>query len=102
VGSIPVFITYKGFLVSWIVLSIISGVYLLGLFRQSMGPVTSSVKLVRNSFALLFLAFAGYITAGLFVPKMPLTVVWDNVAAFAPPNVIVRNTEAMGFVISHP
>ncbi|MEZ6035686.1 MAG: cytochrome c biogenesis protein CcdA [Planctomycetaceae bacterium] len=101
VGSIPVYITYKGFLVSWIILSVIAGVYLLGLFRKSTGPLTPSVKMVRNSFALMFLTFAGYITAGLYVPKMPLTVLWDNVAAFAPPNVIVRNTEAMGFVISH-
>ena len=37
----------------------------------------------------------------MFVHKMPLAVVWDNVAAFAPPNVVVKNTDAMGFVISH-
>ena len=101
VGSIPVYITYRIFLVSWIVLSIITGVYLLGLFRKPMGPATSTVKTVRNLFAVLFLAFAGYITAGMFVHKMPLTALWHNVAAFAPPNVVVKSTDAMGFVISH-
>ena len=101
VGSIPVYITYKIFLVSWIVLSVVTGIYLLGLFRGPMGPVTSTVKLVRNLFGVLFLAFAGYVTAGMFVHKMPLTSIWHNVAAFAPPDVVVRNTEALGFVISH-
>ena len=101
VGSIPVYITYRIFLVSWIVLSIITGVYLLGLFRRPMGPATTTVKTVRNTFAMLFLAFAGYITAGMFVHKMPLTALWHNVAAFAPPDVVVKSTDAMGFVISH-
>ena len=101
VGSIPVYITYKTFLVSWIVLSVITGMYLAGLFRKPMGPVSSTVKTVRNLFAVLFLAFAGYVTAGMFVHKMPLTSIWHNVAAFAPPDVVVRNTEALGFVISH-
>ena len=101
VGSIPVYITYRIFLVTWIALSVITGVYLLGLFRKPMGPVSSTVKTVRNLFAVLFLGFAGYITAGMFVHKMPLTSIWYNVAAFAPPDVVVRNTEAMGFVISH-
>ena len=101
VGSIPVYITYKTFFVSWIVLSVVTGIYLLGLFRKPMGPVTSTVKLVRNLFGVLFLAFAGYVTAGMFVHKMPLTSIWHNVAAFAPPDVVVRNTEALGFVISH-
>ena len=101
VGSIPVYITYKIFLVSWIVLSVVTGIYLLGLFRKPMGPVTSTVKTVRNLFAVLFLAFGGYIAAGMFVHKMPLTAVWHNVAAFAPPDVVVKNTDSMGFVISH-
>jgi len=99
VGSIPVYITYRIFLVTWIALSVITGVYLLGLFRKPTGPQTS--KSVRYAFALLFLGFAGYITAGMFVHKMPLTAIWHNVAAFAPPDVVVRNTEALGYVISH-
>jgi len=101
VGSIPVYITYRIFLVTWIALSVTTGVYLLGLFRKPMGPVSSTVKTVRNLFAVFFLAFAGYITAGMFVHRMPLTEIWHNVAAFAPPDVVVRNTEALGFVISH-
>ncbi|MBC7965618.1 MAG: thioredoxin family protein [Fuerstia sp.] len=101
VGSIPVYITYRIFLVTWIALSVATGIYLLGLFRQPTGPLSSTVKSVRSLFAVLFLAFAGYVTAGMFVHKMPLTAIWHNVAAFAPPDVAVRNTEAMGFVISH-
>ena len=101
VGSIPVYITYKTFLVSWIVLSVIASMYLAGLFRRPMGPVSSTVKLVRNLCAVLFLAFAGYVTAGMFVHQMPLTAIWHNVAAFAPPDVFVRNTQALGLVISH-
>jgi len=101
VGSIPVYITYTGFLISWIVLSVITGGYLLGLLSKPMGPVTSTVKLVKSLSGVLFLIFAGYVTAGMYLHKMPLAAVWDNVAAFAPPNVVVRNTDAMGFVISH-
>ena len=101
VGNIPVYITYRIFLVSWIALSVFTGVYLLGPFRKPMGPVSSTVKTVRNLFGVFFLVFAGYITAGLFVHRMPLTEIWYNVAAFAPPDVVVRNTKAMGFVISH-
>jgi thiol:disulfide interchange protein len=101
VGSIPVFITYTGFLVSWIVLSVITSSYLFGLFSKPMGPATSTVKMVKNLSAVMFLAFGCYITSGLYIHPMPLAVVWDNVAAFAPPNVVVKNTDAMGFVISH-
>jgi len=101
VGSIPVFITYKLFLVSWIVLSAVTGLYLLGLLTKPMGPVSKNVKAFKNVFALMFLAFAGYIAAGMFVHKMPLTGIWNNVAAFAPPNIIVRQTDDLGFVISH-
>ena len=101
VGSVPVFITYTIFMVSWIVLSLAAGIYLLGIIQKPMGAISSTVRAVRNIFAILFLAFAGYITAGMFVHKMPLTALWNNVAAFAPPDVIVRNTDAMGFVISH-
>ena len=101
VGSIPVYITYKLFLVSWIVLSAVTGMYLLGLLTKTMGPVSKNVKAFKNIFAMLFLVFAGYITAGMFVHKMPLTGIWDNVAAFAPPDILVKQTDEMGFVISH-
>ncbi len=101
VGSIPVFITYTGFLVSWIVLAVITGVYLLGLFRKPMGPASLTVKCVKNLSGVTFLVFAGYVAAGISIHPLPLAAVWDNVAAFAPPNVVVKNTDAMGFVISH-
>lgn len=101
VGSVPVFVTYKIFMVSWIVLSVAAGVYLLGIFQKPMGSITSTVKMVRNIFAVLFLLFGGYITVGMFVQKMPVAAIWNNVAAFAPPDVVVRNTDSMGFVISH-
>ena len=101
VGSIPVFITYKLFLVSWVVLSAVTGMYLLGLLTKPMGPVSKNVKAFKNIFAMLFLVFAGYIAAGMFVHKMPLAGIWNNVAAFAPPDIIVRQTDDLGFVISH-
>ncbi len=101
VGSIPVFITYKIFLVSWIVLSAVTGMYLLGLLTKPMGPVSQNVKAFKNIFAMLFLVFAVYIATGMFVHKMPLAGLWDNVAAFAPPNILVKQTDEMGFVISH-
>ncbi len=101
VGSIPVFITYTGFLVSWIILAVITGVYLLGLFRKPTGPASLTVKIVKNLSGLTFLVFACYVAAGVFVREMPLAFIWDNVAAFAPPNVVVKNTDTMGFVISH-
>jgi thiol:disulfide interchange protein DsbD len=100
VGYVPVFITYNVFMISWIVLSAVAGIYLLGLFRKQMGPVSSTVKTVRNAFAMLFMLLAGYITAGLFVHDMPLKPLWYNIASFAPPDVKVRKTEGLGYVIS--
>lgn len=97
----PVFVTYNIFMVSWIVLSAVSGIYLLGLFRRQMGPVSSTVKAVRNAFAVLFLLLAGYIAAGMLVLHMPLQPLWFNIVSFAPPDVHVRNTEGLGYVISH-
>lgn len=101
VGNIPVYVTYKLFLGSWIVLSAVTGLYLLGLLTKPLGPVSANVKATKHVFAALFLAFAGYMTAGMFVHKMPLTGVWNNVAAFAPPDIIVKQTNDLGFVISH-
>jgi len=101
VGSVPVFITYRIFMVSWIVLSLAAGVYLLGVIQKPLGVMTPTVKTVRNAFAVLFLAFAGYVTAGMYVHKMPISGLWNNIAAFAPPDIVVRNTDTMGFVISH-
>lgn len=101
IGGIPVYVTYKLFLVSWIVLSALTGLYLFGLLTKPMGPVSSNVKTTKNAFAVLLIAFAGYIAAGMFVHKMPLAGLWNNVAAFAPPDIIVKQTDELGFVISH-
>ncbi len=97
----PVYLTYEIFLISWIVLSVVTGIYLFGLFRKQMGPLTKTVKSVRNTIALLFIAFAGYMTVGMIGHEMPIRILWDNVIAFAPPDGIIRKTDAMGYVISH-
>lgn len=101
-NGIPVFITYTGFLWSWILLSAASGLYLWGIFRKSgMRPKSS---LIRYAFVAAFLLFSGRLTAGLVGMKLPADPVWNLVAAFAPPEIQsgdVRQQDDLGYVIYH-
>ena len=96
----PVYLTYKIFLWTWILLAVAAGVYLLGIFKKP----RPKFSLVRYGSAMLFLAFGGRLIAGLIGMQLPADPVWNLVAAFSPPNVQetpIRQSEELGYVIAH-
>ena len=97
VGQIPVYLTYDVFLWLWIAIGLIAGIYLLGFFRKPK-PAFSAI---RGLSALAFLLFSGRLIAGLYEAGLPADPIWNLVAAFAPPDVEVRKTEDLGYVIAH-
>ncbi len=97
VGQIPVYLTYDVFLWLWIAIGLIAGIYLLGFFRKPK-PAFSAI---RGISALAFLLFSGRLIAGLYEAGLPADPIWNLVAAFAPPDVEVRKTEDLGYVIAH-
>jgi thiol:disulfide interchange protein len=97
VGQIPVYLTYDVFLWLWIAIGLIAGIYLLGFFRKPR-PAFSAI---RGISALAFLLFSGRLIAGLYGAGLPADPIWNLVAAFAPPDVEVRKTDNLGYVIAH-
>ena len=97
VGQIPVYLTYDVFLWLWIAIGLITGIYLLGFFRKPK-PAFSAI---RGLSAMAFLLFSGRLIAGLYGAGLPADPIWNLVAAFAPPDVEVRKTENLGYVIAH-
>jgi thiol:disulfide interchange protein DsbD len=97
VGQIPVYLTYDVFLWLWIAIGLITGIYLLGFFRKPK-PAFSAI---RGISALAFLLFSGRLIAGLYSTGLPADPIWNLVAAFAPPDVEVRKTADLGYVIAH-
>lgn len=97
VGQIPVYLTYDVFLWLWIAIGLITGIYLLGFFRKPK-PAFSAIRAVS---AMAFLLFSGRLIAGLYGAGLPADPIWNLVAAFAPPDVKVRKTEDLGYVIAH-
>jgi len=97
VGRIPVFLTFNIFMWTWIILATIAGVYLLGIFKKP----RPKFSLIRYGSAAFFLAFAGRLAAGLYGVHLPADPVWNLVAAFSPPDIQVRQTDELGYVIEH-
>lgn len=97
VGRIPVFLTFNIFMWTWIILATIAGVYLLGIFKKP----RPKFSLIRYGSAAFFLAFAGRLVAGLYGAHLPADPVWNLVAAFSPPDIQVRQTDDLGYVIEH-
>ncbi len=99
-SGIPVFITYNVFLVLWILLAAVAGLYLLGL-RPGLRPAMSGTRLL---FVAIFLVFAARLGAGMAGAGLPADPIWNLVAAFAPPEISdgdVQETEQLGLVIYH-
>jgi thiol:disulfide interchange protein DsbD len=97
VGRIPVYVTYNVFLLTWILLAAIAALYLLGVGRKP----RPKFSMIRYGTAAFFILFAGRLSAGLAGAQLPTDPIWNLVAAFAPPDVHVRKTQDMGYVISH-
>ena len=97
----PFFFDFEFVMVAWIVISAVTGAYLLGLFRTSHDTPNDGVSAIRLGFALCFLCLAGYMTVGLFAKKEPTGGLWQNIAAFAPPKIEGENDVDLGPVLDH-
>ena len=100
----PLFITYRNFMICLILCSAVAGFFLLGVFTKQ-GPLSRAVKSVKCGFGVVFLLFAVYVTVGYMGHEVPVSPLWDTVSAFAPrdvkPGVDVRQTDELGYVITH-
>jgi thiol:disulfide interchange protein len=98
----PRWITYNVFMWSWIIIAALVGLFLLsGQFMKSRSSASRLVKISRFVVALGFVAFAGYLGAGMSTKLPAGGSVWRLVAAFAPPDIHIRQTDNLGLVISH-
>jgi thiol:disulfide interchange protein len=98
--GLPYWIDVKGFLVCWMVISGIAGLYLLGLFRMEHDMAVEGISPVRCVIATGFLCFAGYMAVGMFATEEPKGWLWEQVIAFAPPEFeIDENADSELFVV---
>lgn len=92
----PQFLDYHLVMGGWIAIAMITGLYLLGVFRMPHDSPSESIGPVRCMFSLGFVGLAAYIAVGLFSPKQPEGVLWKQIVAFAPPQL-----ETDGMFINH-
>ncbi|MCG6158555.1 protein-disulfide reductase DsbD family protein [Rubinisphaera margarita] len=99
--SAPYIFDYSLVMTAWMVLSIVTGLYLLGMFRLPHDTATDSIGVLRLSFALIFLSFAGYLSAGIYGAQKPEGALWEQIAAFAPPTLDSVNDVDLGPALEH-
>lgn len=96
----PMFLDYHLVVASWIVVSIVTGMYLLGVFYTPHDAPNQPVGAVQCMFAMGFMGIGAYLLVGLFSPAPPEGVLWQQVAAFAPPQLDVTTSEE-GYFVQH-
>lgn len=70
---------------SWMVISITTAIYLMGLFRLSHDSESSHVGAGRLLLSMTFLGLGVYLAIGLFAPRPPAGKLWETIQALAPP-----------------
>ena len=98
--GMPRFLDYHLVMGSWIAVALVTGVYLLGLFRMPHDSPNETIGPVRCLFSLGFIGLAAYIAVGLFSPQPPAGVLWQQIVAFAPPQ-IEYSTDGDDYFIEH-
>jgi thiol:disulfide interchange protein len=81
----PYFFDYGLVMSAWMVLSLVAGFYLLGMFRLPHDMPTQQVSVFKFAIALGFIGFGTYLAQGIFAAKKPTGFVWHQIEAFAPP-----------------
>lgn len=82
---LPFLLDTKSFLVGWIVIAMVTGLYLLNMFRMTHDMPAEGISAIRCLFAILFLGLGSYIAAGAFSEAPPSGWLWQQIQAFAPP-----------------
>ena len=98
--GMPRFLDYHLVMGCWIAVAAVTGLYLLGLFRMPHDSPTDSIGPLRCIFSLGFVGLAAYIAVGLFSARAPEGMLWQQIVAFAPPQINSVNEEG-GYFIEH-
>lgn len=95
----PMILDYHMVMSAWMVISLTAGAYLLGWFKLPHDEPSEKVGVLPAIIAMSFLGFGSYLGVGLFGKEPPQGVLWNNIAAFAPPTFHGGNEGAGHFLI---
>lgn len=94
--GLPRYLDYHMAMGIWIAIGIVTGLYLLHIFRTSHDTPSESVPAFQCLMAIGFLCSSAYISVGLFSSNPPRGALWQQIVAFAPPQL-----EVDGLFIDH-
>lgn len=81
----PTVLDYHIVMMAWMVISAVTGLYLIGKIQLSHDTPTQYVGVFPMVLSMFFFGLSGYIGIGLFAPKPPEGFLGRQIAAFAPP-----------------
>jgi len=99
--SAPYVFDYPLVMTAWMVLAIITGFYLLGLFKLPHDSAADHIGVVRLGFALVFFGFAAYLSSGIYGRSEPTGILWQQIVAFAPPSYESKQDSDLGPALEH-
>lgn len=94
--GLPHYLDYHMAMGIWIAIGIVTGLYLLHIFRTTHDTPSESVPAFQCLIAIGFLCTSAYITVGMFSAVPPRGALWQQIVAFAPPQL-----EIDGLFIDH-
>lgn len=95
----PLILDYHMVMSAWMVISLCAGAYLFGWFKLPHDDPSDKVGVVPAIIAMSFLGFGSYLAVGLFGKEPPQGLLWNNIAAFAPPTFKGGSGESGPFLI---
>lgn len=99
--STPYVFDYPLVMTSWMVIAIITGLYLLGMFKLPHDSAADHIGVVRLGFALTFFGFAAYLSSGIYGRTPPNGIIWQQIVAFAPPTYETKQDVDLGPAVEH-
>lgn len=97
-NNVPVMFDFVGAMVAWAVLSLLIGLYLLGVFRLLHDTPSNGISVGRLTISMVFLGLAAMLTVGVIAPERGGGWIMDQILAFAPPRFEVPAPQAHAVV----
>jgi thiol:disulfide interchange protein DsbD len=91
----PYFLDYTTVMTAWIAIAVVTGFYLLGLFRTSHDMPSEGISAFRCLLATGFVGLGLFLSAGVLGSSDPNGWLWEQIVGFAPPRV------ASGAAVAH-
>lgn len=91
---------YHVIMSAWMIISIATGAYLLGLFRLPHDVPAEHIGVLRFMTAMSFLGLASYLSVGLFGNEKPTGKIWAYIDSYAAPQ-FHGGTDPTGPVLEH-